>query len=91
MKSLLFRFKVNGRTVGEVLSDGEVRWEEYEVLKTFAQQHLIPSVLSSDDVETIVGMDIDLISLPSELRSGAQASVKVVFGVEERAWKPPVV
>lgn len=83
---LLFRFKVDGRVVGAVLADGEVVWEDLEGLRAFARQHLTPSRLgSSAGIETTVGVDIDLISLPSNPRSGSQASAKIVFAVEERA------
>ena len=89
MEGLLFRFKVNGRVVGSVLDDGEVRWDELEILKTFARQYLSVSARGGDpSIETAVGMDIDLISLPSGLRSEGQASVRIVFGVEERQWSP---
>lgn len=82
---LLFRFKVDGRVVGAVLADGAVVWEDLEVLSAFARQHLTPSRLGPNTgIETTVGVDIDLISLPSSPGSGSQASAKIVFAVEER-------
>ncbi len=88
LKQYLVRFTVDGQVAGGVLEDGTTEWEDFEVLRQFAEQHLTPSMIGSSygsDIDTTVAMDIGLSSVPSGVSGPSEASARVVFAVEERS------